>query len=233
MEVEGVQDVRDILSQFDVLYDANYAGTFNGCLESIHQSLETYIKDLVKREDPTIVLDHRTGLSRLLRYLNGNREKFHLTNGQYEWKKIPSVWTPSGYDLLYDLVESRNGHVHVKSSYDCFYKFHNITIPVGATYYIIFNPRRELKHSMIIDVDNIADVSNYHMTLRSDVPASYDLQPCEQYTADLILECLTKKEFQEENPDEPDFDKNTHALIIYYGRSKYFVYFTRTTYKAQ
>lgn len=85
---------------------------------------------------------------------------------------------------------------------------------------------------MIFDQCGFVDASQFTMVFRRMDPTTVlDMQECEQYYADLILECLTKKQFETEYPGEPQFGGNTHALVICYGTGKFFVYFRRPTYE--
>jgi hypothetical protein len=135
------------------------------------------------------------------------------------------MFTTAAYHFLYDLIEGRNYHTHMANTYDVFCNFRNITIPVGNSHNLIFNPLQ--KGRMVIDLNNNYDISKVSLAFCTDRLATFDMQICEQYTADLILEVLTKREFEEENPNEPDFGTCTHALIVYYGKTKVFAYLDR------
>lgn len=226
---------QDIMDEFHVLYDKNHGGTFNGCLETLHISLEEFLKDKVRELIPTIQLDYRTSLGKCFRFLKGDNEKFFVkVAGQerYDWFQHPSIFTRDGERFIYDLLDERNRHVHVESSYPVLANFADIKIPMGTHYCLIFNPTATIER-MVFDETNTLDSTQFKITIRSvaaNTTNAFDMSVCDQYWADLILECLTKKEFEAENPDEPDFGTHTHALVIYYGKQKFFVYFRRTTY---
>ena len=184
-----------VMETFDVLYDKNHGGTFNGCLETLYLSLERFIKELVLSEIPNIVFDKppypTTG--KLFSYLKGSEEKFHVfDNGRVRYnfflRNGGSIFLRDAQQLLYNLIDSRNEHVHSVNQYSLFYEFQNIAIPIGSEYSLIFNPTQPNHTSkMLIDETCVYNVSQFQIIIQKQQnDPSMDL--CEQYHADLILE---------------------------------------------
>ena len=233
---------------------ANHGGTFNGCLETIHRSLEDFVKEKVQQLIPAVRLDHRTPLGKCLAFLQGNAKRFIVVcalnfshvdmilpgpdGTEHEERKDPptgGIFTREGSNFMDDLIDERNTHTHVTSSYPMIAAFRLIKIAIGTTHVLVFNPTSTTP-TLIIEQDVVRlrdEINLMHLRalLNND---TIDMESCLQYDADLILECLTKKDFigdaTEENLNIPPFGTATHALVIYYGLKKFFVYIRRTEY---
>ena len=106
-----------IMEEFQVFCDENYGGTFNGCPETLHLSLEQFIKTRVRTAIPNVILDHRTPLVHCFSYLRGNDERFFYRNAAGEEKnkyiRLPaSIFSHYGSQFLNDLIQDPNYQVH-------------------------------------------------------------------------------------------------------------------------
>ena len=138
------------------------------------------------------------------------------------------IFSPDGQAFLDDLIEERNGHTHVAPNYAVVAAFRNIKIDLGNSLFV-FDPTAP-KNVLILERDYIYRDGVHMMHVRTkDVNDAIDMDLCEQTHADLILECLTKKEFTEEHP-EVTFGTGTHAFVIYYGTKTFFAFITRNEY---
>ncbi len=68
-----------LLEQFSVLYLENHGGTFNGCLDSIHLSLEQFINLQVKQLVTTAIFDYRTSMNVKFTFLRGQAKRLWVT----------------------------------------------------------------------------------------------------------------------------------------------------------
>jgi len=68
----------DLMQTFAVLYQENHGGTFNGVLETIHLSLEEFLKDKLRELIPNVVLDHRTQAGYIVSFLRGQSKDFYV-----------------------------------------------------------------------------------------------------------------------------------------------------------
>ena len=139
------------------------------------------------------------------------------------------IFSTDGQAFLDDLIEERNGHTHVAPNYGVVAAFRNIKIDLGNSI-LVFDPVAD-RNVMIIENSYLYRDGVHMMHVRTKDPNdTIDMELCEQTHADLILECLTKKEFIEEN-SEVVFGTGTHAFVIYYGTKKFFAFVNRKEYE--
>lgn len=223
MQGDLILNQSDIIDEFNVLHDQYHAGTFNGCLETLHQSLEHFIKSKVQQCIPGVVLDYRTMLSKCFRFLAGEREKFFVNAGlaeTYQFYQRASIFTQQAYDFLYETIQQRNDHTHQTSMYPVLRAFQNLLIPLGPSHVLVFNPNNVQNQIFLVRVKLVADVT--------------DMEICDASQADLIFECLTKKEFQNDRPENANLDLGpaTHAIVVYYGKDYFFAFIRKPTYNS-
>lgn len=222
-----------VVDGISVLCDIYNAGTFNGVMETIHTSMEKWIKEQVMKRIPGVILDFRTSLRTCFEYLCGMEKQFYVRDSFGKEHLIypnnsENIFTREGARFLDALICERNNHVHVAPVYDTIATFSNIRIPAGSSHVLIFNPRAK-NQCLVIDNACRADVTAHTMVIRPS-DGNFDMDLTEQNFADLIVECLTAKEFKEEYLNEPSMGSNTHALVILYGKAKFFAYIPQRTY---
>jgi hypothetical protein len=229
----------ELMDEFEVLYLKNHGGTFNGCLETLGISIESYLKGLVRDRIPLpIIFDQRTSVGKCFEFLMGRRKPFYVigANGQETRQKygpFPPLFTQEANDLIEDWLETRNFHVHEASLYSMMARFKNIAIPIGPNHVLIFNPGLEGQPQRKLRIDEVGDILSdpYQLLLRQKKEEnSFDMVICEFHHADLILEVLTKNEFEGEHTSA-EWHFGTHALVLYYGTQIYYVCISQSTRK--
>lgn len=96
---------------------------------------------------------------------------------------------------------------------------------------LVFNPGDKHTQSLCIDEANPPVIRDnvYNIAVRRSLPTDrIDMVLCEQNYSDLILECLTKKQFEDEYEEQCS---GTHSLVVVYGTKKFFVHFKRPAYE--
>ena len=200
-------------TEFAVLYAANHAGTFNGVLETLHKSLEQWVDERMQRLVPGIILDYKTNMQKKLSFLRGHEARlwvggtlmflFNLTfleSGKepvHVWRPAPigGIFTADGAHFIQDFKDRRNEH----TLYPLLSAFSAIKLSIGARV-LVFNPQCP-RRSLYIDQEDLPKVrDDAHLILVRAAVATdnIDMEECEQQFTDLFLECLTKKEFEEE-----------------------------------
>ena len=230
-------DKKSLMADFEVLYIQNHGGTFNGCLETLGISIESFLKTRVRDAlQAPVVFDYRTSVGKCFEFLMGRRKPFYLLdNTGQETKEIrqlqQALFTDEANDLIEAWLDARNVHTHEGPLYPMMASFKNILIPSGDNHVLIFNPGNPPQHILRIDERGDLVPDNYQLVLRSKKASdNVDMLTCEHYHADLIFEVLTKKVFEDEKPNAP-WHSGEHALVITYGVRTFYVCFSRATYK--
>jgi hypothetical protein len=154
---------------------------------------------------------------------------------EQQWFQIPylnGIFTTDGAEFIQTLKDGRNGHFHNESLYTILANFQAIKLTIGSNHVLVFNPTQP--NSMIIDPNPTPKVQDNarQIVIRSKLPADHiDMVECEQNYTDLLVECLTKNQFEEEYGTKHAFKDNTHAFVICYGKKKFLVYFGRKIYE--
>ena len=88
------------MAKFEVLYAERHGGTFNGCLETLHLSLENFIKDKIREfVGPALDPDHRVPLGACFAFLCGQSKNFPIIRAPFT--RIFSVYVILFYDFPY------------------------------------------------------------------------------------------------------------------------------------
>ena len=134
------------MADFEVLYFQNHGGTFNGCLETLGISIESFLKGRVRDSIPRpVIFDHRTSVGKCFEYLMKRRKPFFVVgedgNEKREiFEREQALFTQEANDLIEAWLDTRNFHVHTESLYSMMTTFSDISIPIGMQHLLVFNP---------------------------------------------------------------------------------------------
>lgn len=237
------------MERLDVAMLANNAGTFRGCVESLNNSFLDFINEHISNIVPGIVLADLP-LHTKLSFLRGLAQTFFIKreNGTVRVDCTPplgGIFSPQAGLLLSNAAELRSRNLFDgEDLYPLVAGFSRIKLRLGSSHILVFNPS-SLVSSLLVDkglatvdgllhplfADDAALIVVKPNLLPPDTTAANDncdMDLCDANTADLIIECLTKRQFNKEHDDGVDrfvgsHANKTHAFVLYYGRSKYIV----------
>lgn len=215
----------NLMEYFGNQYNPDHAGTFNGCMETLHRVLDEWLKNQVVQRVPNIKLDNLT-LGTCFKFLDGKEVELEVGK-TFQKCEIASIFTPMGAKFLFSFINERNRHVHDLSSYDLFYEFTKICFPLDKIdaeepLAFFFTPQA-INHVFVVDVDanttKKIPEKRYLLTMRHLRNRQVDMESTDCHNADLILEFITIDEVH---------DEYTHKVIVHYGNRKFEIKLVKT-----